>query len=182
MEGTKGLQIKCDLKSKWGEFNLTAMNTWKMTALICRCPDKVGSYFPQVHLSFIYPNDYTRLTYLENQDSCYYTEKPSPARDPAQSNDKYFNPKWSQTIQVKNFDLQEKRSDGIDLHCTIKGNLLLGSSEALLLVQDFMDKLNKKHPEYEYRFLGLFISLFNLFTTLATNSHAFFFLSWQINW
>lgn len=102
----------------------------------------------QVHLSFIYPNDYTRLTHLENQDSCYYTEKPSPVKDPAQADDKYFNSKWSQTLQVQHFDLQEKRSDGIDLQCTNKGNLLLSSTEALAVVQDFMDNFNKKHPGY----------------------------------
>lgn len=128
------------------------MNAPKLTVLICHCSDKVGSCFPQVHLSFIYPNDHTRLTYLERQDSCYYTEKPSPTRDPDQTNDKYFNPKWSRTIQVQSFDLQEKRSDGIDLQCTIKGNLLLSSSEALPIVQDFMEKFNKKHPGYGHSF------------------------------
>lgn len=156
-------------------YELTTMNASKLTALICGCSDKVVSGFAQVHLSFIYPNDYTRLTYLEGENSCFYTEKPSPIRDPAQSNDKYFNPKWSHTLQVKNFDLQERRSDAIDLQCTNKGNLLISSSEALPLVQDFMDKFNKKHPGYGYCFL--FLSLFYLLNPSVTNSTAFLLVS-----
>lgn len=160
-----------------GEFNLTALTAFETTVLTGHCADKaVSHFFPQVHLSFIYPNDHTRLTHLENQDSCYYAEKPSAARDPAPSDDKYFNPKWSHTLQVQKFDLQEKRSDGIDLRCTNKGNLLLSSSEALPLVQDYLDQLNKKHPGYGVWFFS--VSLFNLFTTLATNSQAFLY-SWE---
>lgn len=86
-----------------------------------------------MHLTYIYPNDYTRLTHVEKQDSCFDTEKLSLIRDPAQTND-------------TNFDLQEQMSDRIDLQCTMKGNLLLNSSETLPLVQAFMEKLNKKHP------------------------------------
>ncbi|XP_075894006.1 beta-1,4-N-acetylgalactosaminyltransferase 3-like [Nelusetta ayraudi] len=99
-----------------------------------------------VHMSFVYPNDYTRLTHLENQDSCFYSAKPSLIRDPAETNEKYFDFKWSHTVQVKNFDLQEHRSDRIDLQCTVKGNLLLSASDSLPLAQAFMDKLNEKHP------------------------------------
>lgn len=113
------------------------------------CPNPVTpqivSFLAQVHLSYIYPNDYTRLTHLERQDSCFYTQRASLIRDPAQTNDKNFDPKWSKTIQVKHFDIQEQRSDSIDLHCAGKGNLLLSSTETLPLVLAFMEKLNTKH-------------------------------------
>lgn len=100
-----------------------------------------------VHLSSIYPNDYTRLTHLEGQDSCVYKQKPSLLSVPAPINDKNkdFDRKWSQTIQVEHVDLQEQRTDKIELECNMNGNLLLNPGEALLLAQAFMDKLNKKH-------------------------------------
>lgn len=55
---------------------------------------------------------------------------------------------WSQTFKVNHLDLQERRSDWIDLRCNVSGNLLLSSRETLPLVQAFMEQLNKKHPGY----------------------------------
>lgn len=52
---------------------------------------------------------------------------------------------WSQTFQVSHLDLQALRTDWIDLHCNISGNLLLHSSDALPTVKAFMDQLNEKH-------------------------------------
>ncbi|KAK5867475.1 hypothetical protein PBY51_011964 [Eleginops maclovinus] len=52
---------------------------------------------------------------------------------------------WSQTFQVNHLDLQAQRSDWIDLQCNISGNVLLQSSDALPIVQAFMDQLNQKH-------------------------------------
>ncbi|KAM3608644.1 uncharacterized protein V6R79_002181 [Siganus canaliculatus] len=52
---------------------------------------------------------------------------------------------WSQTFQVQALDLQAQRLDWIDLRCNITGNLLLDSSDALTVVQAFMDQLNEKH-------------------------------------
>lgn len=52
---------------------------------------------------------------------------------------------WSQTFQVNHLDLQAQRSDWIDLNCNVSGNLLLHSSDALPMVNAFMDQLNKKH-------------------------------------
>ncbi|XP_061917200.1 N-acetyl-beta-glucosaminyl-glycoprotein 4-beta-N-acetylgalactosaminyltransferase 1 isoform X1 [Entelurus aequoreus] len=54
---------------------------------------------------------------------------------------------WSQTFQVNHLDLQAMRSDWIDLHCNISGNLLLHSSDALPVVQAFMEQLNDKHEK-----------------------------------
>ncbi|XP_070763572.1 beta-1,4-N-acetylgalactosaminyltransferase 3 [Enoplosus armatus] len=52
---------------------------------------------------------------------------------------------WNQTFQFSHLDLQAQRSDWIDLHCNVSGNLLLHSSDALPMVKAFMDQLNKKH-------------------------------------
>lgn len=126
----------------------------------------------QVHLSYIYPNDYTRLTHLDPQDSCFYPEKPSLKRDPAQKNE-YYDPRWSQTFDVKYVNFEETRTDGIDLKCEIKGNLLLSSSETLPLVQAFMNKLNEKHPGYELRVLFFLFSLQHLDHNVTEFTHLF---------
>ncbi|XP_023259697.1 beta-1,4-N-acetylgalactosaminyltransferase 3-like [Seriola lalandi dorsalis] len=52
---------------------------------------------------------------------------------------------WSQTFQVNHLDLQARRSDSIDLHCNVSGNLLLDSSDVLPIVKAFMEQLNEKH-------------------------------------
>ncbi|XP_067245275.1 beta-1,4-N-acetylgalactosaminyltransferase 3 isoform X2 [Chanodichthys erythropterus] len=54
--------------------------------------------------------------------------------------------KWNQTFQAKPLDLNVMRSDWIDLKCNVSGNLLLDESEALSVVEAFMNKLNKKYP------------------------------------
>lgn len=111
------------------------------------------SYRLQSKLSYIYPNDYTRLTHLEKQGSCFYPEKLSLQKDPAQTNNINYDPRWSQTFEVKYVDYKENRSDSIDLTCEEKANLLLSSSEALPVVQAFMDIFNEKHPGYELHLL-----------------------------
>lgn len=66
------------------------------------------------------------------EKNSYCSKKLSLIMDQAQTN---FN----------NLDLQEKISDRIDFECSMKGNLLLNSSETLPLVQAFMKEVNKKH-------------------------------------
>nr|XP_061812820.1 beta-1,4-N-acetylgalactosaminyltransferase 3-like [Nerophis lumbriciformis] len=55
---------------------------------------------------------------------------------------------WSQTFQINHVDLQAIRSDWIDLHCNISGNLLLHSGDALSIAKAFVAQLNKKHQDY----------------------------------
>ncbi|XP_056334237.1 beta-1,4-N-acetylgalactosaminyltransferase 3 [Danio aesculapii] len=54
--------------------------------------------------------------------------------------------KWNQTFHAKSLDLHSMRSDWIDLKCNVSGNLMLGESEALSVVDAFMKELNKKYP------------------------------------
>ncbi|XP_047452112.1 beta-1,4-N-acetylgalactosaminyltransferase 3 isoform X2 [Mugil cephalus] len=54
---------------------------------------------------------------------------------------------WNQTFQVDHLDLHAWRSDMIELRCGVSGNLLLHSTDALPIVQNFMDNLNEKHHE-----------------------------------
>ncbi|XP_054633221.1 beta-1,4-N-acetylgalactosaminyltransferase 3 isoform X2 [Dunckerocampus dactyliophorus] len=152
-----------------------------------------------VHLSYVFPNDYTRLTHMEKVNSCFYPENRSykkrfvfsrkevqkwpdvdvkkgrveadvhnteeskrqsdtdtlwgPRGDFEGLEGDDFSPvsvfdaevNWSQTFEVKQLDLQAMRSDQIDLHCNISGNLLINYSDALPIVKAFMDKLNDKH-------------------------------------
>lgn len=57
---------------------------------------------------------------------------------------------WNQTFQVSHLDLQAQRSDWIDLTCNVSGNLLLHSSDAIPMVNAFMDQLNEKHKGYAF--------------------------------
>ncbi|XP_060891275.1 beta-1,4-N-acetylgalactosaminyltransferase 3 isoform X1 [Labrus mixtus] len=69
---------------------------------------------------------------MDDEDST-----PAPVFDPEIN--------WNQTFQVSPLDLQAKRSDWIDLHCNISGNLLFQASEAMPMVEAFMEQLNNRH-------------------------------------
>ncbi|XP_075998585.1 beta-1,4-N-acetylgalactosaminyltransferase 3 [Genypterus blacodes] len=53
--------------------------------------------------------------------------------------------KWNQTFRINHLDLQTERTDWIELHCNVSGNLLLHPSDAQPMVDSFMAKLNRKH-------------------------------------
>lgn len=107
------------------------------------------SYLLQANQSYIYPNDYTRLTHLEKQGSCFYPKKLTPKKVQPKTKDVNRQPKWSQTLEVKYIDYSADRPDSINMECEENSNLLLSSSETLPVVQAFMDKFNEKHPGYE---------------------------------
>uniref|UniRef100_UPI00358FDDE2 N-acetyl-beta-glucosaminyl-glycoprotein 4-beta-N-acetylgalactosaminyltransferase 1-like n=1 Tax=Myxine glutinosa TaxID=7769 RepID=UPI00358FDDE2 len=55
-------------------------------------------------------------------------------------------PDWTRTFGVGEMDFGMQRSDWIDLHCNISGNLLLRPGEAKSVVFSYMEALEKKHP------------------------------------
>ncbi|XP_076848850.1 beta-1,4-N-acetylgalactosaminyltransferase 3 [Brachyhypopomus gauderio] len=59
-----------------------------------------------------------------------------------------FDPEvnWAQTFKVNQHNFQTLRSDWIELNCNVSGNLLIEETEALAVVEAFMEKLNKKYP------------------------------------
>ncbi|XP_041114349.1 beta-1,4-N-acetylgalactosaminyltransferase 3-like [Polyodon spathula] len=52
---------------------------------------------------------------------------------------------WEQTFDLKNLDFDIQRSDWMDLHCNVSGNLVLSKTEALGVVQSYMEKLNARN-------------------------------------
>lgn len=57
-----------------------------------------------VHMSYIYPNDYTRLTHMETENSCFYSERPYYM--------KMFG--FSRYMRLDRPDMEEKRNTGRD--------------------------------------------------------------------
>uniref|UniRef100_A0A8C7PXT0 Hexosyltransferase n=1 Tax=Oncorhynchus mykiss TaxID=8022 RepID=A0A8C7PXT0_ONCMY len=74
----------------------------------------------------------------EEEEGLAYDSTPPPVFDPEVN--------WAQTFQVTPVILQ--RSDWIDLSCNVSGNLLLRPSDALPVVNAFMDKLNHRHNRH----------------------------------
>ncbi|XP_041111245.1 beta-1,4-N-acetylgalactosaminyltransferase 3 isoform X2 [Polyodon spathula] len=147
-----------------------------------------------VHLSYIYPNDYTRLAHMEAENKCFYHGsayhsdrlgfsrfmRMDPPKHPKQwrmswpgwggpggilpdSEEQLFDyvdqevlereregeriqaVDWEQTFDVKNLDFASQRSDWMDLHCNVSGNLVLSETEALGVVRSYMEKLNARN-------------------------------------
>ncbi|MGH0139514.1 UNVERIFIED_CONTAM: hypothetical protein FKN15_040838 [Acipenser sinensis] len=55
---------------------------------------------------------------------------------------------WEQTFDVKKLDFASQRSDWMDLHCNVSGNLVLSENEALGVVRSYMEKLNTRNKGY----------------------------------
>ncbi|XP_027128400.1 beta-1,4-N-acetylgalactosaminyltransferase 3 isoform X2 [Larimichthys crocea] len=55
-----------------------------------------------IHLSYIYPNDYTRLTHMETQTSCFYPAGPN------------WGSRYLRYMRMDHPDAQEKESEGRD--------------------------------------------------------------------
>ncbi|KAM9356783.1 beta-1,4-N-acetylgalactosaminyltransferase 3 [Symphorus nematophorus] len=138
-------------------YNVPLVNSTFLQGILPDCPYQpsytikghpVGRYqgLNYIYMSYIYPNDYTRLTHLEGQDSCFYPKKMAEYMAIDADSGKEGDVKWSQTFQFNHLDLQSLRPDKANLHCNILGNMVLPAKDALPIVKDFMERLNEKHP------------------------------------
>ncbi|XP_068579095.1 beta-1,4-N-acetylgalactosaminyltransferase 3-like [Cebidichthys violaceus] len=103
-----------------------------------------------VHLSYIYPNDYTRLAHFDPEDSCHYPKSLQYKKGYRFARYMKVDPQntsinWNQTFQLSHLNLNAHESDEINMECPSIGNRLLHSNDALPVVKAFMDQLNKTH-------------------------------------
>ncbi|CAI9167464.1 unnamed protein product [Rangifer tarandus platyrhynchus] len=103
-----------------------------------------------VYLSFVYPNDHTRLTHMETDNKCFYRESPlylesEEAAGLVRGRWHEDAIDWQRTFSVGTVDFELLRSDWNDLRCNVSGNLQLPEAEAVDVVAQYMERLNMRH-------------------------------------
>lgn len=109
-----------------------------------------------IHLSSVYPNDYTRQTYDHDDQICFYKQDPSfqenlgfapylsEVQDPEVHVNKNGGPNWQRVYEVKPFNAASKQSTVVANSCKTAGNIIMAQNEVMPIVNGFMKALQSK--------------------------------------